>query len=186
MGLKCKIIIASGTLFTLLAVILTSVVGSSMYDNEQEHIKFAMENNISSGNRLIANWIENKIAIFNGMTEALKKEQSDDTIIGILTQNNIAGSFFNTFASFEGRTRDVKRPKEIRYEDPTGKLWFKNSINSNDIVMLEPVFGKAAQSLVVQISKRVTLSNGTVGVVASSIKLSRLNQFVSLIRPVGE
>ncbi|MGE5676726.1 MAG: EAL domain-containing protein [Pseudomonadota bacterium] len=72
------------------------------------------------------------------------------------------------------------RPKSAY--DPTTRPWYRNSINSEGIVISDPYISQVTEDMVVSFTKGVVLKNGQKGVLGLSVKIDSLTDSIDRIR----
>lgn len=66
--------------------------------------------------------------------------------------------------------------------DPTTRPWYKNSINTNEIVISDPYISQVTKDMIVSFTRKVKLKDGRNGVVGLSVKIDALTRSIDSIR----
>lgn len=189
--------------FLLILVIPSIILGAISYESTKKQIELEQINSAKSTINLLNSTITDTIQpkthdvgyLSKKVTLSLLDASKDSNLRNILDQYvnehpEAAMAYVGTAKGKMIRMPYFEYPKDY---DPRERPWYKEALQSNDVVITEPYTSSTSGNLVITISKKLADGSGVVGVdiaidklqeIANRVKIGKLG-FVSLVDNSG-
>lgn len=165
LSIKSKVIITAILILSTVSLTAIFAIFISLSNNQlnsSKHTQFRITNNLAEILHLNLKMYENNIVSF---TKAITFDRPKQEIQDILESYKNTNGYINVFAAFEDGDLFVNSSYKVAPDyDPKTRVWYKNGINSNGIVISEPYLSFSTKKMLISFSYPLKKKDGTKGV----------------------
>lgn len=192
MSLRKKLLIATGIILLLSAVVL-SVISTTILRNQiVEDIRVSTLNYGSANSGIISDWLTSKMRVISAFKKRIESHStgnvSDATLVEYAAMSMNAGDLFGSFyGTRDGVLYDQRGKNSLGTDyDPRVRPWYKSAIEAGATVVSKPVKDAREGTLSIFISSPVEVNLTNVGVAGGVVTLKKLNELIESIAVPGE
>lgn len=185
-SLRALILKYVATIIILSTGIITSINIVKININIEKQSKDYLKNTASMSKETFNSWFDKKINI-------LKLLEKDIELLNLhenLKQNNIIEHFNEEFkandellniyfANENNELADMTGWVPDENYIPTERMWYKKTINSDDVYISEPYLDAMSEKAVISISKSIKIDGNPVGVIGIDVAIETLKQYIA-------